>query len=156
MITTVTGKKQITIPAELARELNISPGTRLDWAKGETGVLIVKIIPNPAELARRLAGRGRRHLREGSNPIRDLVGDRVPDGIRTDRDGNVWSAAGGGGAGFDGVHCYCPGGDLLGQIHLPETCANLCFGGVKKNRLFITASRSLYSVYLEARGAQHP
>ena len=52
--------------------------------------------------------------------------------------------------------CYSPGGDLLGQIHLPETCANLCFGGVKKNRLFITASRSLYSVYLEAQGAQHP
>jgi gluconolactonase len=54
------------------------------------------------------------------------------------------------------VHCYSPGGDLLGQIHLPETCANLCFGGVKKNRLFITASRSLYSVYLEAQGAQQP
>ena len=70
----------------------------------------------------------------------------------------MWSAAGGGAAGFDGVHCYSPGGDLRGQIHLPETCANLCFGGVKmkKNRLFITASRSLYSVYLEAQGAQHP
>ena len=45
---------------------------------------------------------------------------------------------------------------LQGQIHLPETCANLCFGGVKKNRLFITAGRSLYSVYLETHGAQHP
>src|SRR3984893_5523500 len=82
MITTVTGKNQITIPAELARELNISPGTRLDWAKGETGVLIVKIIPNRAELARRLAGRGRRHLREGSNPIRDLVEDRVREDLQ--------------------------------------------------------------------------
>jgi gluconolactonase len=49
-----------------------------------------------------------------------------------------------------------PDGDLLGQIHLPETCANFCFGGVKKNRMFITASRSLYSVYAEAQGAQHP
>jgi gluconolactonase len=78
------------------------------------------------------------------------------DGIRTDRDGNLWSAAGGGGAGFDGVHCYSPAGEILGQIHLPETCANFCFGGEKKNRLFITASRSLYSVYLEAQGAQHP
>jgi AbrB family looped-hinge helix DNA binding protein len=82
MITTVTGKNQITIPAELARELNISPGTRLDWAKGETGVLIVKIIPNRAELARRLAGRGRRHLREGSNPIRALVKDRVREDLQ--------------------------------------------------------------------------
>ncbi len=78
------------------------------------------------------------------------------DGIRTDRDGNLWAAAGGGGAGFDGVHCYSPGGELLGQIHLPETCANFCFGGARKNRLFITASRSLYSVYVEAQGAQHP
>lgn len=79
-----------------------------------------------------------------------------PDGVRTDTDGNVWASAGDGGAGFDGVHCYSPDGTLLGQIHLPETCANLCFGGVKKNRLFITASRSLYSVYVEAQGAQYP
>ncbi len=78
------------------------------------------------------------------------------DGIRTDQGGNLWASAGGGGAGFDGVHCYSPDGALLGQIHLPETCANFCFGGVKKNRIFITASRSLYSVYLEAQGAQYP
>jgi AbrB family looped-hinge helix DNA binding protein len=84
MITTVTGKNQITIPAELARELDIAPGTRLDWAKGEAGVLIVKIIPNRAELARRLAGRGRKHLREGSNPIRDLVEDRVREDLQED------------------------------------------------------------------------
>ncbi len=61
-----------------------------------------------------------------------------------------------GGAGFDGVHCYAPDGTLIGQIHLPEMCANFCFGGVKKNRLFITATRSLYSVYVEAQGAQTP
>ena len=78
------------------------------------------------------------------------------DGIRTDRDGNLWSSAANGGAGFDGVHCYAPDGTLLGQIHLPENCANFCFGGVKKNRLFITATRSLYSVYVEALGAQSP
>ncbi len=85
----------------------------------------------------------------------DLSGPGGSDGIRTDRDGNVWAAASGG-AGFDGVHCYSPGGELLGMIHLPETCANLCFGGVKKNRLFMVASRSLYSVHVEAQGAQHP
>ena len=77
------------------------------------------------------------------------------DGIRTDRAGNVWAAAGNG-TGLDGVHCYAADGTLLGQIHLPERCANLCFGGVKKNRLFITASRSLYSIHVEAQGAQHP
>ncbi|HSZ78422.1 MAG TPA: AbrB/MazE/SpoVT family DNA-binding domain-containing protein [Chthoniobacterales bacterium] len=84
MITTVTGKNQITIPAELARELDIAPGTKLDWTKGEAGVLILKIIPNRAELARRLAGRGRRHLREGSSPIRDLVEDRVREDLHED------------------------------------------------------------------------
>ncbi len=78
------------------------------------------------------------------------------DGIRTDLDGNLWSAAGWGGAGFDGVHCYGPDGTLLGKIHLPEACSNLCFGGVKKNRLFMTASQSLYAVYVEAIGAQVP
>jgi AbrB family looped-hinge helix DNA binding protein len=82
MITTVTGKNQITIPAELARELDISPGTKLDWNKGQAGVLIVKIIPNHAELARRLAGRGRRYLREGSVPIQDLVEDRAREDLQ--------------------------------------------------------------------------
>jgi AbrB family looped-hinge helix DNA binding protein len=77
MITTVTGKNQVTIPAHLARELDIAPGTRLDWAKGGEGTLTAKIIPNRAELARRLAGSGKRHLRSGSNPIRDLIEDRV-------------------------------------------------------------------------------
>jgi AbrB family looped-hinge helix DNA binding protein len=84
MITVVTGKNQITIPAELARELDIAPGTKLDWTKGEAGVLILKIIPNRAELARRLAGRGRRHLREGSSPIRDLVEDRAREDLHKD------------------------------------------------------------------------
>jgi gluconolactonase len=74
------------------------------------------------------------------------------DGIRCDTDGNVWSAAGWAGAGFDGVHCYAPDGDLIGRIHLPETCSNLCFGGQKKNRLFMTASQSLYALYVDAIG----
>lgn len=74
------------------------------------------------------------------------------DGIRVDVEGNIWSAASGLGDGYDGVHCYDSDGVLLGQILLPEACANLCFGGVKRNRLFITASRSLYSVYVETQG----
>jgi gluconolactonase len=95
---------------------------------------------------------------DGASPVngRVFVGMKGSDGIRTDRDGNVWSAAGWGGPGFDGVHCYSPGGELLGQIHLPESCANFCFGGAKRNRLFITASRSLYSVFVEAQGCQRP
>lgn len=97
---------------------------------------------------------------DGTKPVNGRIlvdmGPGNSDGIRTDRHGNLWSAAGNGGAGYDGVHCYSPDGELLGQIHLPEICANFCFGGAKKNRLFITAGRSLYSVYVEALGAQHP
>ncbi len=78
------------------------------------------------------------------------------DGIRCDVDGNVWSAAGWAGEGYNGVHVFAPDGTLIGKIHLPETCANLCFGGAKRNRLFMTASQSLYAVYVETQGAQTP
>lgn len=77
------------------------------------------------------------------------------DGIRCDTHGNVWSSAGGG-EGSDGVHIFAPDGTLIGQILLPEVCANLCFGGAKKNRLFMCGSQSLYSVYVDAQGAQVP
>ena len=76
------------------------------------------------------------------------------DGIRADEDGNIWSSAGWVGEGYDGVHIFSPDGDRIGQILLPETCANLCFGGIKKNRLFMAASQSLYAVYTDAVGAQ--
>ena len=75
------------------------------------------------------------------------------DGIRCDTDGNVWSAAAWVGEGYDGVHIFAPDGDLIGKIHLPEGCANLCFGGIFRNRLFMAASQSVYAVYVEARGA---
>jgi gluconolactonase len=92
---------------------------------------------------------------EGGTPVngRVFVGTSGFDGIRTDIDGNVWAGAGWGGRGFDGVHCYSPAGEKLGQIHLPETCSNLCFGGPKRNRLFMTATSSLYSLFVEAQGA---
>jgi gluconolactonase len=78
------------------------------------------------------------------------------DGIRCDVDGNVWSAAGWAGEGFNGVHVFSPDGKLIGRIHIPETCANLCFGGAKKNRLFMAASQSLYALYVNTEGAQSP
>ena len=80
----------------------------------------------------------------------------MSDGIRCDIDGNLWASAGWAGEGFDGVHVFAPDGDLIGRIHLPEVCANLCFGGVKKNRLFMAGSQSLYSLYVETQGAQTP
>jgi gluconolactonase len=78
------------------------------------------------------------------------------DGIRCDVDGNLWSAAGWAGEAYNGVHIFAPDGALIGKIHLPETCANLCFGGARKNRLFMAASQSLYSLYVETQGAQFP
>ena len=75
------------------------------------------------------------------------------DGVRCDEDGNVWASAGWVGDGYDGVHIFNPEGKLIGQIKLPETGSNLCFGGPKRNRLFITASQSLYSVWVNTRGA---
>jgi gluconolactonase len=85
-----------------------------------------------------------------------LFADMSPgtsDGIRCDVDGNLWSAAGGGGDGYDGVHVFAPDGARIGQILLPEKCANLCFGGVKRNRLFMAASQSIYALYVETQGA---
>lgn len=78
------------------------------------------------------------------------------DGIRCDIDGNLWASAGWAGDGYDGVHIFAPDGDLIGKIHLPEVCSNLCFGGLKRNRLFMTGSQSIYAVYVEAQGSQIP
>ncbi len=85
-------------------------------------------------------------------------GDKVAgfaDGIRCDTDGNVWASAGWAevGDGYDGVHIFTPEGQRIGQILLPEVTSNVCFGGPKRNRLFMTASQSLYAVYVEAQGA---
>jgi len=84
---------------------------------------------------------------------RDVGGSGGSDGIRCDMDGNVWSAAGWVGDGYDGVHIFSPEGRRIGMILLPEICANLCFGGEKRNRLFMAASQSIYSVYVETQGA---
>jgi len=76
------------------------------------------------------------------------------DGIKCDEDGNIWSSAGWAGQGYDGVHIFEPKeGERIGQILLPEICSNLCFGGEKRNRLFMTASQSVYALYVETRGA---
>ena len=78
------------------------------------------------------------------------------DGMRVDMKGNIWCSMGWADPTEDGVRCYAPDGDLIGQVHLPETCANVCFGGKKRNRLFIAASTSIYALYLDIQGAQLP
>ena len=77
------------------------------------------------------------------------------DGIRCDTDGNVWASTGWGDPKEDGAHVFNPDGKVIGKIHLPEGVANLCFGGVKRNRLFFCASHSLYSLYVEAQGVPY-
>jgi gluconolactonase len=78
------------------------------------------------------------------------------DGLRVDVEGNVWCSMGWADPKEDGVRCYAPDGNVIGRIHLPETCANLCFGGKKRNRLFMCASTSVYSLYVDVQGAQLP
>lgn len=72
------------------------------------------------------------------------------DGFRVDTKGNIWTSAG------DGVHCVDESGQFLGKLFVPEVVSNVCFGGRAKNRLFITACTSLYSIVLDAQGSQHP
>ncbi|HZD28437.1 MAG TPA: SMP-30/gluconolactonase/LRE family protein, partial [Xanthobacteraceae bacterium] len=72
------------------------------------------------------------------------------DGMTVDEDGNIWSSAG------DGVHCLSPQGDLLGKVLVPHRVANLKFGGLHRNRLFIGGSQTLYAIFLNRRGLPFP
>ena len=74
----------------------------------------------------------------------------IPDGLRVDVEGNVWISA------ADGVQCHTPGGELIGKIRTPEVVANLAFGGPRNNRLFITATTTVFAVFLNVRGLPYP
>ena len=127
---------------------------------------------SPDEIRLYIADTGASHTPDGPGHIRvfdvldgaRLASGRVfadlrpslPDGMRVDRDGNLWTSSGWGRPEDDGVRCYASDGELIGAIHLPEPCSNLCFGGRKKNRLFMTAGQSLYALYVETVGAQTP
>jgi gluconolactonase len=89
-------------------------------------------------------------IRLANSRVFCTIDNGLADGLRLDTDGNVWTSA------ADGVHCFAADGTLLGKILVPQTVANLAFGGPKRNRLFITATNSLYSVYVTATGAQYP
>jgi gluconolactonase len=88
----------------------------------------------------------------GGKPFYTCEAAETPDGFRCDVDGNLWCGWGMG-AGFDGVVVFNPEGKKIGSITLPERAANVCFGGVKRNRLFMAASHSLYSLYVGVQGA---
>ena len=90
------------------------------------------------------------HARNGKRfLLLDIPGTATPtaaDGIRCDTDGNIWAGA------RPGVQIITPSAERIGMIRLPEVCANVCFGGLRRNRLFMTASQSLYAVYVQAAG----
>lgn len=77
----------------------------------------------------------------------------TPDGLRVDVDGNLWVGWGMGADGLDGVSIFNPDGRLIGRIDLPERCANVCFGGRHRNRLFMCGSTSIYSLFVNTQGA---
>ena len=79
-----------------------------------------------------------------------VIEPTVPDGLRVDTEGLLWISAG------DGIHCYTPDGERLGKILVPETVANLTFGGFGKSRMFICATSSLYAIETARTGAQWP
>ena len=77
----------------------------------------------------------------------------TPDGFRVDEDGNLWCGWGMGTPELDGVMIFNPAGEKIGRIALPERCANVCFGGRRRNRLFMAGSQSIYALYVNTRGA---
>ncbi len=94
--------------------------------------------------------------REFVSMAMDVKGEKkagLADGLRADVDGNLWVGGGWIGDGYDGVHVFAPDATRIGLILLPEIPSNVCFGGAKRNRLFVTASQSLYAVYVETQGA---
>jgi gluconolactonase len=82
----------------------------------------------------------------------DAGPDGSPDGLRVDIDGNLWCGWGMGSPEFDGVRVFDDSGRPIGHIDLPERCANVCFGGRYRNRLFMAASHSLYALYVNTQG----
>lgn len=146
---------------------------RLDSSTGNATVVADELVrPNglcfsPDEKILYITDTGASHGMDGPAHIRafDVENTRLKnsrvfadmkpgfaDGIRCDLDGNLWSSSGWGKPEDDGVKIFAPDGDLIGKIHLPEPCSNLCFGGQKKNRLFMTGGMCLYAVYVEAKG----
>jgi gluconolactonase len=143
---------------------------RIDPATGRAGVVASDFVqPNglafsPDESVLYIADTGLTHRRDGPHHVRrfkvasdggSISGGEefsvcpvgLYDGFRVDIHGNLWLSAG------DGVRCVAPDGTLLGRIAIPESVANVCFGGPKLNRLFICGTTSLYSVFLNTRAA---
>jgi gluconolactonase len=108
-------------------------------------------VPHRKILAYDVAENGREIMNK--RVLIDAGPDGTPDGMRCDIDGNLWCGWGMGTEALDGILVFAPDGTKIGRIALPERCANLCFGGPKRNRLFMAASQSLYALYVNTQGA---
>ena len=134
---------QVTTDFVKPNGLAFSPDERFLYI-ADTGVSHVK--GGPAHIRRFAVGADGRTLSGGEVFATCTAG--LFDGFRFDVEGNLWTSAG------DGVHCYSPDGTLIGKITVPEVVANVCFGGPKRNRLFICGTTSLYSIFLAIRGCR--
>ncbi len=108
-------------------------------------------VPHRKILAYDVAENGREIMNK--RVLIDAGPGGTPDGMRCDIDGNLWCGWGMGSEALDGILVFAPDGTKIGRIALPERCANLCFGGPKRNRLFMAASQSLYALYVNTQCA---
>ena len=124
--------------------LCFSPDESILYIVESRGVPNRKILAYDVGLDGRSISNQRVHIDAGP--------EGTPDGMRCDTDGNLWCGWGMGTEELDGVLVVASDGSRIGFIHLPERCANVCFGGMKRNRLFMAASQSLYSLYVNIQG----
>ncbi|MFM7659391.1 MAG: SMP-30/gluconolactonase/LRE family protein, partial [Betaproteobacteria bacterium] len=123
----------------------------LAFSPDESILYIVESRAIPRKiLAFDLTGQGTKLT--GKRVLIEAESGGTPDGLRIDVEGNLWCGWGMGEQGLDGVHIFNADGRLIGCIDLPERCANLCFGGLQRNRLFMAASTSIYSLYVNTQG----
>jgi gluconolactonase len=135
-------------PTVVADDVNGPNG--LAFSPDESRLYIVASRATPRTIVAYDVADGGRRL-TGRRTLID-AGPGTPDGFRVDVDGNLWCGWGMGQEGLDGVWIFNPEGTLIGRIDLPERCANLCFGGTYRNRLFMAASTSVYALYVNTQG----
>ena len=143
----LTADGTLKVVAEHVRSPNglcFSPDEQVLYVVESRGVPTHKILAFP------VTGDG--HSLGSSTVLIDCR-EGIPDGLRCDEDGNLWCGWGMGRDDLDGVFVFDPTGKPIGRIRLPERCANLCFGGSVRSRLFMTASQSVYAIHVNTRGA---
>jgi len=118
----------------------------------EPGEIVALVGPSGAGKSTMLHVAGLLERPDGGAVLIDAGPGGSPDGFRVDVDGNLWCGWGMGSPELDGVRIFNSSGKPIGHIDLPERAANLCFGGRYRNRLFMTASHSLYALYVNTQG----